>query len=724
MQINVSYLENLKLEAYFDDFKVLSDQPIRYKGDGSAPGPFDYFLASSAMCAAYFVKLYCNSRNIPTDDIRVSQDNIVDPDNRYKQTFRIQVEIPESISEKDREGIIKSIDRCTVKKTIQASPDFIIEATTTLSKDNNDELFSEFLKVDKETNIIGKDSSLEDSIRKMTGILHELGIKIEISSWRNPIPGVWSVHIRDADSPICFTNGKGATKSAAICSALGEFLERLSSNYFYADYYLGQEIAEYDFVHYKDEKWFDLPNDDSLPEGILDQTLKEFYNPDGELKASHLIDTNSGLIEKGICSLPFIRQSDLERIYIPVNIIGNLYVSNGMSAGNSIAEARVQCLSEIFERAIKNKIISQQITLPDVPEEILNLYPKIKEAIEVLEQKGYPVVVKDASLGGRFPVMSVTLKNPLTGGVFASFGAHPKFEVALERSLTELLQGRSFEGLNDVPAPTFNEFAITEHNNIIDHFIDSTGVISWKFFSEEKDYDFVHWNFSGSTTEEFNYLMKILNQEGKEVYIADYQHLGFPSCRIIVPDYSEIYPVEDLIWDNNNQALLYREKVLQIHNLDQIELRELRENLEESGLDNYMPLSELIGIAFDENSTWGELVIGELKALIDLAIGDHEMAKDSVDLLHTFNEVNPERRKYYQLLSALLDLHLMELSQENYLKSFQRMYGTELVENAVKTIKQELKFFGLEQTDLNLSGLDKHLKLIDSYKKLHKAKKI
>jgi hypothetical protein len=60
MEIKVNFLDNLRLEAKFDDFSVIADQPIRYKGDGSAPGPFDYFLASSALCAAYFVKVYCN----------------------------------------------------------------------------------------------------------------------------------------------------------------------------------------------------------------------------------------------------------------------------------------------------------------------------------------------------------------------------------------------------------------------------------------------------------------------------------------------------------------------------------------------------------------------------------------------------------------------------------------------------------------------------------------
>ena len=90
MEIKVNFLDKLRLEAKFDDFTVIADQPIRYKGDGSAPGPFDYFLASSALCAAYFVKLYCDTRGIPTENIRLSQNNIVDPENRYQQILRFR----------------------------------------------------------------------------------------------------------------------------------------------------------------------------------------------------------------------------------------------------------------------------------------------------------------------------------------------------------------------------------------------------------------------------------------------------------------------------------------------------------------------------------------------------------------------------------------------------------------------------------------------------------
>ena len=722
MKIDVRYLDNLKVEAHFDDYTIVADQPIRYKGDGTAPGPFDYFLASSAMCAAYFVKVYCIARNIPTEDIRISQNNIVDPENRYKQIFQIQVELPESINAHDREGILKSIERCTVKKVIQEGPQFQIEIVDTLGTDSG-LLYKHGTESNSLTKILGKDLSLEETIANMSKVISDLGIKIEISSWRNPVPHVWSVHIRDADSPMCFTNGKGASKEAALASALGEYLERISNNYLYNDYYLGEEIAQSEFVHYPNEKWFKPGPKNSLPKGLMDDYLLSIYNPDGHLKASHLIDTNSGNAKRGICAIAYQRQSDQQTVYIPANLIGNLFVSNGMSAGNTTFEARVQCLSEIFERAVKNQIILEEITLPDVPNEVLERYPKILEGIKKLESEGFPIVVKDASMGGKFPVMCVTLMNPKNGGVFASFGAHPKFEVALERSLTELLQGRSFEGLNVLSPPTFNQSAVTEHNNIIDHFIDSTGVISWKFFSEKFDFDFVHWDYSGTTEEEYNYLMNILNQLEKEVYIADFEELGVKACRILVPGYSEIYLPEDLIWDNHNKALNFREEILSLHSLDDKALSKLIKKLEESELDNYTKISELIGIAFDENTVWGQLDIGELKCLSLLSLKRFEEAKEYVEMFMTFNDNSPERRKFYQALNALLDIELdEEFEAVDYIPNMTKMFGPEVMKNALGSISGEVKFYGLPKTNLQLEGLTKHLRLIESYKKLHTAK--
>ena len=722
MQIKTRFLENLKLEALFDDFRVLSDQPVRYKGDGMAPGPFDYFLASSALCAAYFVKVYCKSREINTEDIMISQDNIVDPENRYQQIFKIHVQVPASLSEKDKKGIRAAIDRCTVKKTIQQGPIFEIAVEESFGVDN--QKFSDFLEDPTQQTVIpGKDLPLEKTIQNMSKVLESIGIKLEITSWRNPVPHVWSVHIRDADSPVCFANGKGACKASALCSALGEYLERLSTNYFYADYALGEEIANAPFVHYPQEKWFKIEEKDIIPEGILNPELMSFYNPEGELRPEHLIDTNSANPNRGICALPYQCQSDGKTVFFPVALIGNIYVSNGMSAGNTMNEAKVQAISEIFERAVKNKIIREEITLPDIPQEIISLYPEIKAGIDDLEKKGYPIVVKDASLGGKYPVLCVALLNPHTGGAFLSFGAHPRFEVALERCLTELLQGRSFEGLNMMPPPSFNSLAISEPNNIIDHFIDSTGVVSWKFFAKDSPYTFAHWNFVGTSDQELDHLLNIFKNLNKKVYIAQYNHLGINACRVIIPDYSEIYPVDDLVWDNNNLAIKFREPVLNIHRLNDAELIDLLQVMEAEELDDYRPISEVIGVAFEESTVWGRLVVGELKCLILLALKQPEQAKPYVDMFQIFQDNTPERKRFYQILSILLDIKIdPKLSLEQYRENLSRLYGLKDIEETQDVVEGKQRFPGLTETNNEFKNLLKQKALLQSYRKLVKLK--
>ena len=726
MEIKVNFLDKLRLEAKFDDFTVIADQPIRYKGDGSAPGPFDYFLASSALCAAYFVKLYCDTRKISTEHIRLSQNNIVDPENRYQQIFKIQVQLPPDISEVDRRGILNAIERCTVKKVVQEGPEFVIEEVANLDADAQ-ALLS--LKPDAESStfILGKDLPLEQTIANMSGVLASLGIKIEIASWRNIIPNVWSLHIRDAHSPMCFTNGKGATKESALASALGEFIERLNNNHFYAGAYWGEDLAKAEFVHYPNEKWFKPGKKDLLPKEILDPYCLKIYNPDGELKGSHLIDTNSGNIARGICSLPFVRHSDNEVVYFPSNLVENLFVSNGMSAGNTLFEAQVQCLSEIFERAVKREILEGEICLPDVPAHVLAKYPGILAGIQGLEAQGFPVLVKDASLGGIYPVMCVTLMNPRTGGVFASFGAHPSLEVALERSLTELLQGRSFEGLNDLPPPTFESNAVTEPYNFVEHFIDSSGIVSWRFFSAKADYEFVAWDFTGkggsANADEAATLFGILKDMGKEVYTAVHDRLGAIACRILVPGYSEIYPVEDLIWDNTNKALLFREDILNLHHLDDSNLAALLDRLENNEQDEYADIATLIGIEFDENTEWGQLTVLELKLLIHLALKQLEAAQDLVGAFLQYNDNTVERKLFYQALNVVLEVTLdAELEIENYEHNFRRMFGNPRMDAVLGSVDGSVRFFGLTPTSMKLEGLDRHRRLIDSYKKLHSVR--
>ena len=581
----------------------------------------------------------------------------------------------------------------------------------------------------EQTFILGKDAALEDSIANFQQKLINLGFHIEQASWLNPVPNVWSVHIRDKDCPQCFSNGKGASQKAALASALGEYFERLSTNYFFTDFYLGQQIANGDFVHYPSEKWFPIEDEDLLPNGILDPFLLDFYDPAQELTPDLLIDLQSGNGERGIVALPYVRQSDQQTVYIPQAIINNLYVSNGMSAGNSKNEARVQGLSEVFERYVKNRIIAKAISLPEIPAEVMARYPSIQASINKLEQEGFPIYAFDASLGGQYPVICVVLLNPHNGTCFASFGAHPNFQVALERTVTELLQGRSLKDLDVFSPPSFNNQDVAEHANLETHFIDSSGLISWDLFKQEADYPFVDWNFSGTTQQEYDNLMAIFQEEQKEVYIMDYNHLGVYACRIIVPGMSDIYPADDLIYANNNMGMDWREILLDLphHHHDDETYAELLAELDEQDIDDATRVREFIGIVAPKGSGWTTLRVGELKCMLHLALGEWESALDWANWTLNMNSsvFTSERVNYYRALINILELHLDDSREpQQYRSVFNRMYGKNAVDAAWAAVADNGNpFYNLPASDENLDNFQEHQAMLAAYEKLQQAKR-
>lgn len=570
-------------------------------------------------------------------------------------------------------------------------------------------------KMHKESFIAGKDASLEATIASMQEKLQALNFHLEERSWLNPVDNVWSVHVRERDCPLLFTNGKGASKQAALASALGEFFERLSCNYFWTHYYLGEAIAGRAFTHYPQEQWFALGDGDDWPEGLLNPELTRFYNPEGNIAAHTLVDLNSGNDERGICALSYIRQKDGASVWFPVNIIGNLYMSNGMSAGNTPFEARTQALAEIFERHVKFRIISEGLCLPDVPEEVIARYPRIAAGVQALRAAGFGILVKDASLGGQYPVMNVTLLNPHDQGCFSSFGAHPRFEIALERALTELLQGRALDALSGFPEPGFDLEEIALPQNLEIHFVDSSGIISWNFLGESPGFAFSDWNFSHTTEEDYAWLCQKIHAEGRDIYIADFTHLGVYACRILVPGMSEIYPVDDLEFENNSAGNDIRPAILSLSDLNGEECEDLLAELNDLGLADQRPVAELIGLAVDADSIWADLRVGELKTLLALAIGDEEAVREGCDWIRHFGHLNAQRRRVYLCIESLLNLDDASL----YGAALEQLYGADVLHQAKSMLSGDERFFGLKTPGMMLEGCDMHQRLLAAYGKLH-----
>ncbi len=575
------------------------------------------------------------------------------------------------------------------------------------------------------TILTGKDAPLEQTLEHFTDVARRLNLDIIEDNWLNPTDNLWSVNIKEASCPQIFANGKGACREAALASAYGELFERLATHCSFSDYYLGDENANAEFVHYSDEKWTEITdeNQDTLPNEILNASLRKFYTQHSSLTLKNLVDLQSSSYKRGVCSIPFTNARNGEVVYFPVNLLDNLYASNGMSAGNSDYEALVQGLSEIIERYVKNEIIKRGLALPLIPDGLLERYPKSFNTLKALNGGNLKVCAYDASLGGKFPVVCVVLFNQRNASCYAAFGSHPIFEVALERTLTELMQGRSFSDLDNFEEPTFDLEQTSDCENLISHFVDSTGVLPIEMFKNIPNFSFVSWDFTGSTHDQYKALRYMVDKLGFDVYVRSYKFLDIPVYRIIVPGMSEIYPIDDLIYNNNNQAILYQEALMTLPETqeDKETYVNYLDELENAQFADEASLCQILGLLPDAGSAWESMTVGELKCSIAICAGEFERALEYARFVATFGKHNLslERLRLYQCLIKKLELKLMSNLKENdYSKALETIYSKKTSDCVQSHLDGNEQFFNLNATDLNLKGFLSHQALIRIYLKL------
>lgn len=516
--------------------------------------------------------------------------------------------------------------------------------------------------------LLSKDAPLEVSLTKMKKIIEDFGYKIKLSKEKNPVKNSFSINLSyEGANNYIFSNGKGSLFNSCLASAYGEFIERLQTNLYFNDFYL--ENREF----FADQKEF------NIKEEFLSDELKNLYDIK-ELEKEDFLDFNSNNFEK-IISLPFINQTSQKKEYFPINLLANLYASNGLSTGNTSFEAKVQALCEIFERYVKLKVIKEGLSLPEFPKEVLKNFSKINEDLNSLEKNGYKLKVYDASLGGVYPVTAIAFINPKNNTLFLSFGSHPILEVSIERTLTELLQGRELNELDSFEKPTFDMQEIASSSNLESHFVDSNAKVGLQFLNANKSFSYTPWQFHNeNSSEQFMVLKEILHKQNKTIYLREYDYLGFYSCQMIVPNFSEIYPFDDMIYNNKNQGKLIRNFIL---NKDNYDLEELLDEL--NGFDDSLNIGAFIGVIFKYDFT-----LFEFKADILIKLKEYE---EAIFYLEQSN------KSFNYLLAQILRAYQENLNLEEYFEALYEIFDKKNVQKAINIVKQKESLINLEFAD-------------------------
>ena len=125
MEIEIKILDGFEVEANVNGQKIKSDQSKESGGNGTAPNPFEYFLASTGLCVAHYVNAFCKQRDIDSKKISIIES--VSRDGSGKVKFSFSIKTPADFPEKYKEALIKAASGCAVKKAIQDGPVFEVK---------------------------------------------------------------------------------------------------------------------------------------------------------------------------------------------------------------------------------------------------------------------------------------------------------------------------------------------------------------------------------------------------------------------------------------------------------------------------------------------------------------------------------------------------------------------------------------------------------------------
>lgn len=112
--------------AHINGKTIKTDQSAKHGGGGTAPEPFELFLASIGTCAGFYVKSFCDQRGIPAENIKIIQSVEFDPEKRVPSAIKLNIQIPSDFPEKYKSAVINAAELCLVKKTINNAPEFQI----------------------------------------------------------------------------------------------------------------------------------------------------------------------------------------------------------------------------------------------------------------------------------------------------------------------------------------------------------------------------------------------------------------------------------------------------------------------------------------------------------------------------------------------------------------------------------------------------------------------
>ena len=390
-----------------------------------------------------------------------------------------------------------------------------------------------------------KEVAPEETVKRLKNLLNKIGIEV-VEKWSNESSvGTYSLRIAIKGTDIG-QNGKGMTKEFAMASSYAEFFERFQNGVF--RFRMEKPTKDLPFSNAPDEKHLSveeaMKGNNSFFEYIIKENGKANRTKEEKIEyIKQILNEKSDLVEKeDYLYLPYYSVKNKDMEYVPDRLFSYLYDTNGMCAGNSKEEALIEGLSEILERYAGTKMVKERITLPEIPMEYIEKFPKVKKMVEKLNKNTeYYFRLVDCSFGGKYPVAGLYILEKNTGKFGFRLGAHPDYGIAMERCFTEAAQGRDIYEYAETSIFDFYEGEKSEERNVTDYIFTHFSTAPYQVIGPKPEIEFTEMpdvsNLDNKTI--LKNLVKTILEDGKDILVRDVSVLGFPAFSIAIPGMSE-----------------------------------------------------------------------------------------------------------------------------------------------------------------------------------------
>ena len=536
-----------------------------------------------------------------------------------------------------------------------------------------------------------KDYDIDDTLKKIKQILLDLDIHL-VEEILEPVQGIYSVSLVMIGTN-ARTNGKGISKENALVSAYAEMMERIQNFALYKLTYPVNDLVHSDFLYYPDEKFVSINEIDTYTE-LFGDSLKVKVNDVLELHSKYEQKSNS------IATIPYKDYVKNQEVYVPAKLQELIYTTNGMAAGNTLEEALVQAISEVFERFANKLICYGQMIPPRIPDESLSI---TEETAYVLKEIGnntnYSLEFRDCSLGLGLPVIGLYFINKETGKYFVKFGAHPVMSVAIERTITELFQGRKI-ALTEFWLKRFSFDDIENmERNFEKIFRSGDGVYPSHIFSKKNTYDFNDIWYKDTFESNYKLLSYIVDIIIKNKWTLLYKNVGFlgmPSVHVIVPEISSITCLDERYVKQLSSYHRIKNLARKINQCTNSEILEILIFIEQSYYSPLDYIAPLYGLPVNSKSLLRNCNVEYYKYMLYFVRTENEQALNALDKFIEANGFKNSRKGcYYRCLRELLNgVYVKGQDREETEVILREFYGIENVTNAsyeLNHMKDKLK---------------------------------